>query len=89
MRLTKDHGAEACGWAGIIFIQGATAPSIVGVICGWSTQLPPLSMVLMVWAGLALFLYRSWYRKSTVSIVSNGVGFILQSVMLAILSLPR
>jgi hypothetical protein len=69
-------------------IHGATIPVTVSNILGLSSQLPPLSMVLLVWAGLALFLWRAIERKDMLYIVSNAVGFILNSVLLALIVFP-
>lgn len=79
---------EAGGYLGIILIQAATIPSIVGHMLGGSEPLPPLSMVLMVWAGLFLFLLRSLYNRQMLYIISESVGFFLQSILLAIIVFP-
>ena len=80
--------AEAGGWVGMCLIHGATIPVTVANIMGWSDRLPPLSMVLLVWAGLALFLWRAVDRKDILYIVSNAVGFVLNSVLLALIVYP-
>lgn len=80
--------AEMGGWIGMLLIHGATIPVTVSNIMGWSSQLPPLSMVLLVWAGLALFLWRAIARNDTLYIVSNAVGFVLNSVLLALIVFP-
>lgn len=84
----KLDRTEAAGWLGIILIQGASVPVMIRNLMGASTELPPLSMTLLIWSGLALFLYRSVVRADMVAIVSNAAGFILQSVMLALIALP-
>ena len=81
--------SEIAGWAGIVLIQGATIPLTLGNILGYTKTLPPLSMVLMVWAGLGLFLWRSIEHKDRLSIVSNSVGFLLNSLLLAIIVYPH
>ena len=77
------------GYIGICLIQGATLPSRIANLLGWSHELPPLSMTLLVWAGLLCFLIRSIHAKQTLYIISEGVGFGLQTVMLALIVLPR
>lgn len=79
---------EAGGYVGIILIQGATLPSLIGVALDTSHELPPLNMVLMVWLGLGLFLARSIYNRQILYIVSEGVGIILQTILLAIIVFP-
>lgn len=86
--LQNMRPAEIGGWVGMCLIHGATIPVTVANIAGWSDKLPPLSMVLLVWAGLALFLWRALDRKDMLYIVSNAVGFILNSVLLALIVLP-
>lgn len=86
--ISKPKAFEAGGYIGIILIQGASLPSLIGNVMGWSHDLPPLSMVLMVWAGLFLFLLRSIYNRQMLYIVSESVGFLLQSILLAMIVLP-
>lgn len=78
--------AELGGWAGMLLIHGATIPVTVSNIMGWSDQLPPISMVFLVWLGLALFLWRAVARKDMLYIVSNAVGFALNSILLSLIA---
>ena len=87
-KIKEMPAAEKGGWIGMCLIHGATIPVTLSNILGWSSQLPPLSMVLLVWAGLALFLWRAIARNDTLYIVSNAVGFVLNSVLLALIVFP-
>jgi hypothetical protein len=87
-KIKELPAAELGGWIGMLLIHGATIPVTVSNIMGWSNQLPPLSMVLLVWAGLALFLWRAVARNDMLYIVSNAVGFVLNSVLLALIVFP-
>lgn len=86
---TKMTPSEIGGWVGMCLIHSATLPVTVANILGYSNQLPPLSMVLLVWSGLALFLWRAIERKDVLYTVSNSVGFVLNSVLLAIIVFPH
>jgi len=77
--------AEIGGWIGMLLIHGATIPTSVAVIAGWSDRLPPLDMILMIWAGLFLFLIRGIAQKDWLYIVSNAIGFALQSLLISII----
>ena len=83
----KNKLAEIGGWIGMVLIHGATIPTSISVIMGWSDTLPPLDMILMIWIGLALFFLRAIARIDWLYLVSNAVGFALQSVLLAIILL--
>ena len=81
----KNKLAEIGGWVGMVLIHGATVPTSLSVIMGWSSVLPPLDMVLMIWARLALFFIRAIARTDWLYLVSNAIGFILNSILLAII----
>ena len=78
---------EICGWIGLILIHGSTVPVTYLAIKGEPTVLPPLSMVILIWSGLLLFFIRSAIMKDKLYMLSNGIGFFLQSIMLAFLVL--
>ena len=82
----KNQIPEICGWVGMILIHGATAPTSISVIMGWSSQLPPLNFILLIWLGLFLFLIRAIYTKDMLYIVSNSVGFALNSLLLSLIA---
>lgn len=77
--------AELMGWIGMVLIHSATLPTTLGVILGYSNTLPPISMVLLVWSGLFLFLIRAVAQKDMLYMVSNAVGFFFQSILLALI----
>ena len=86
--MTRERFFDWLGYAGIVLIQGATFPSMLEFLLnGGHNALPPLTMTLLIWSGLALFLARGIDRKDIVAIVSNTIGFVLQSVMLALITL--
>jgi hypothetical protein len=41
-------------------------------------------MVLILWVGMALFYFKSILEKNIVSIIIIGLGFIAQSVLMAL-----
>jgi hypothetical protein len=83
--MTKKQVAELGGWAGMVLIHSATLPVTVSILLGWSDNFPPLSMVAMVCIGLALFFIRAVFQKDFLYMVSNGVGFSFQAVLLGLI----
>jgi len=71
-----------CGWVGMLLIHGSTMPLTIRAIFFDSVSLPPLDMVVMLWAGLALFNIRAIIQRDAVYFASNTIGFILQSIVL-------
>lgn len=86
---TRMPPSEVGGWVGMCLIHGATLPTTIGNILGLIHTLPPLSMVLMVWSGLTMFLWRAIARRDFLYTVSNAIGFVLNSVLLAIIVFPH
>lgn len=82
---TTERNAEIGGYIGMGLIHAATLPTSISVIMGWSTDLPPLSMVLLVWFGLALFFIRALVRFDWLYLISNFIGFVANSVLLALI----
>lgn len=77
------------GWIGVILLQGATLPSMIGRLTGGEEAvLPPFSMVFMVWLGLGFYLARAIRQNDVVYITSNGIGMFLNSVLLALIIFP-
>jgi len=85
-KIKSNKFTESCGWIGMILIHGATAPTSISVLMGWSTDLPPLIFIFLVWLGLFLFLIRAIYAKDTLYIVSNAIGFSLNSLLLMLIA---
>jgi len=81
--------SELSGWAGMILVQSATLPTTISVLLGYSDKLPPLSMVLLVWAGLALYFVRAFKNKDVLYMVSNGFGFFVNTILLALIVYPQ
>jgi hypothetical protein len=87
--MNKAKICELSGWAGMILVQSATLPTLLSNLLGYSDKLPPLSMVLLVWAGLALYFVRAYAQRDVLYMVSNGVGFVLNTILLAMIVFPR
>jgi len=81
----KNKLAEIGGWIGMVLIHGATIPTSLAVIMGWSDHLPPLDMIIMVWVGLMLFFFRALARFDWLYLVSNAIGFTLNTIILALI----
>lgn len=79
---------ELAGWLAMVMLHSNTIPTTVALILGFNAVLPPLSMVLLTWAGLGLYFWRAVYQRDMLYIVSNGIGFMLNSILLAILVFP-
>jgi lysylphosphatidylglycerol synthetase-like protein (DUF2156 family) len=81
--------SEIAGWLGMVLLQGATLPAMLNRLYNpESAILPPVSMVLLVWCGLALYFWRAFAQKDYLYMVSNGIGLFLNSVLMALIIFP-
>lgn len=75
---------DGIGWAALLALHAVTIPTLLGLMTGLSDRTPPIDMVIILWAALALFYFKSILEKNVVSIVIIGLGFITQSVLMAL-----
>ena len=75
---------DGIGWTALLTLHAVTIPTLVGLMTGLSDRTPPIDMVLILWVGLALFYFKSILEKNIVSIIIIGLGFIAQSVLMAL-----
>lgn len=77
--------AEALGWIAVLVLHAATVPSLLAVMAGLTDRLPGVDLVLLVWTGLTLLFIKASVQKDILNLVTIGVGFIIQAVMLALI----
>ena len=77
--------AETFGWLAAIVLHASTIPSLLAVMAGLTDRLPGVYLVLLVWTGLTLLFVKAAIQKDMLNIVTIGVGFIVQSAMMALI----
>jgi hypothetical protein len=77
--------AETLGWLAAIVIHAATIPTLLALMTGLSDRTPNLDVVLFAWAGLVLLFFRAVILKDILNIVTIGMGFIIQAVLMALI----
>ena len=77
--------AETLGWLAIIVINCATIPTLLALLTGLSDRTPPLDIILFMWAGLLLMFGRAVVLKDYLNIITIGVGFMIQAMVMAMI----
>jgi len=77
--------SETLGWLAAIVLHAATIPSMLAVMSGLTDRLPGVDLVLLVWAGLTLMFVKAAVQKDMLNVVTIGIGFIIQAVMMALI----
>lgn len=77
--------AETLGWLAVLILHSATIPSFLAMMQGLTDSLLPVDMVLLTWAGLTLLFVRASIQRDILNMVTIGLGFVIQSSMLALI----
>jgi len=77
--------ANTLAWMTNIVLHCATVPSLLALMTGISDKTPPVDIVLMLWAALMLLFFRAVILKDLLNIVTIGIGFMLQAVMVVLI----
>jgi hypothetical protein len=77
--------AETLGWLAVVVIHCATIPTLLALLTGLSDSVPNLDIVLFMWAGLVLLFFRAVVLRDLLKIITIGLGFITQAVIMAMI----
>ncbi len=77
--------SETLGWLAAIVLHSATVPSLLAVMAGLTDRMPGMDLVLLVWTGLTLLFIKAAVQRDMLNIVTIGLGFVLQSVLMALI----
>jgi hypothetical protein len=81
----RKVSAETLGWLAAIVLHAATVPTVLAIMTGLSDRTPNLDIVLFLWAGLVLLFLRAVVLKDILNIITIGVGFMVQAVLMALI----
>jgi len=73
------------GWLAAIVIHCSTIPTLLALLTGLSDRTPSLDVVLFMWAGLVLLFGRAIILKDMLNIITIGIGFVIQAVIMAMI----
>lgn len=80
--------ADAMLWVGAVLLHSATLPSLLAVMSGLSADLPPVDMVVLVWAGLVAMFFQAVIQRNYLLMITISLGFAAQCVLLALIFFP-
>ena len=77
--------AETMGWLAAIALHAATIPTLLALLTGLTDTTPSEDVVLFMWLGLVLLFGRAVILKDLLNIVTIGIGFVVQAVLMALI----
>lgn len=75
---------ESVGWMGVLCLHAVTIPTLLGLMLGYTDITPPIDMIIILWAGLAMFYIKAIMQRDIVNLIIIGLGFIGQSILMAL-----
>lgn len=81
----RPSTAESIGWLGLVFLHSALIPTFLAVMAGVTDKMPPVDLVLFIWAALVAFFIRAAVLRDTVNVLTIGAGFIINAVFMALI----
>lgn len=77
--------AETMGWLASIALHAATIPTLLALLTGLTDTTPSVDVVLFMWLGLVLLFGRAVILRDLLNIVTIGIGFVVQAVLMALI----
>lgn len=83
--LAKGISTETVGWLAIVLLHAATIPGLLAVMKGITDVMLPIDMVILLWSALVLMFLRAAILKDMLNMITIGLGFFVQAVMMALI----
>jgi hypothetical protein len=85
----KEHVANLSATSlhviSVILLHSSTIPTLLSLMFGISDKTPILDMVLLLWAALLAMFAQALIQKNYVIVTVITVGFMIQSVIMALI----
>jgi hypothetical protein len=85
----KDHlgnlSSHTLGWIGIVLLHLAPIPTLLAVLWGQNDKLPPLDLMIFVWAALITMFFRSLIDNNKLYLATISMGFAAQAFLMSLI----
>jgi len=85
----QDHlghiSAHTLGWITIVLLHFASIPTLLAVLMAKSDRLPPIDLMVFVWAGLVTLFFKSLIERNTLYIATICMGFTAQTFLMGLI----
>ena len=77
--------ADTMGWLAAIALHAATIPTLLALLTGMTDSTPSVDVVLFMLLGLVFLFGRAVILKDLLNVVTIGLGFVIQAVLMALI----
>jgi hypothetical protein len=85
----KDHlghiSAHTLGWISIVLLHFAAMPTLISVLLAQNDKLPPVDLMIFIWAALTTLFFKSLIEKNVLYIATICMGFLAQTVLMGLI----
>lgn len=85
----KEHlghiSAHTLGWISIVLLHFAAMPTLLSVLLAQNDKLPPVDLMIFVWATLTTLFFKSLIEKNFLYIATICLGFLAQTVIMGMI----
>jgi len=77
--------AHTLGWCTIVLLHLSSVPTLFAVLTNQSDRMPPVDIMLFVWAGLTTIFFKSLFERNYLYIATICVGFVGQTILMSLI----
>lgn len=85
----KNHfgniSARTLGLLAIVLAHFSSVPTLMAVLLGQSDKLPPVDIMLFIWASLVAIFFKSLIEKNSLYVATIAIGFAAQTVIMSLI----
>lgn len=77
--------ARTLGLLAIVLAHFSSVPTLMAVLLGHSDKLPPVDLMLFIWASLIAVFFKSLIEKNSLYVATIALGFAAQTVIMSLI----
>lgn len=77
--------AHTLGWISIVLCHFAAIPTLIAVLLGQSNQLPPVDLMIFIWAALITMFFKALIERNFLYVATICMGFCAQTVIMSLI----
>lgn len=85
----QDHighiSAHTLGWVTIVLLHFASIPTLIAVLMAQSDKLPPVDLMVFVWAALITLFFKSLIERNFLYVATICLGFAGQTLLMGLI----
>jgi hypothetical protein len=77
--------AHSLGWISIVLCHFAAVPTLLAVLMGQTDKLPPVDLMIFIWASLITMFFKSLIERNFLYVATICMGFCAQTVIMSLI----